>query len=47
MRGIRTAGIIEELVELFDQHLFSQGYEAHGGHIIDATLVPVAKQRYT
>jgi hypothetical protein len=32
---------IEELFELFDQHLRAQGYEARGGRIIDATLVPV------
>jgi len=32
---------IEELFELFDQHLRAQGCEARGGQIIDATLVPV------
>jgi IS5 family transposase len=44
---LRHAGVIEELFELFDQHLRAQGYEARGGQIIDATLVPVPKQRNT
>ena len=34
----RNAGVIEELFELFDQHLRAKGYEACGGQIIDATL---------
>jgi hypothetical protein len=35
--------VIEELVELFDNHLFAQGFEAKADHI-DATLVPFPKQ---
>jgi len=41
------AGVIEESFELFDNHLRAQAYEARGGQIIDATLVPVPKQRNT
>jgi IS5 family transposase len=42
---IRKAGVIDELFERFEEHLRSQGLEARGGQIIDATLVPVPKQR--
>ncbi|WP_341885289.1 transposase [Synechococcus sp. UW140] len=28
---LRHAGVIEELFELFDEHLRAQGYEARGG----------------
>lgn len=37
--------MIEELFELFDNHLRAQGYEAKGGQIINKTPVPVPKQR--
>lgn len=30
---------------MFETYLRSQGLQARGGHIIDATLVPVPKQR--
>ena len=42
---LRKAGVIEELFELFETYLRSQGLQARGGQIIDATLVPVPKQR--
>ncbi|WP_255102034.1 MULTISPECIES: IS5 family transposase [unclassified Synechococcus] len=42
---LRKAGVIDELFERFEEHLRSQGLEAGGGQIIDATLVPVPKQR--
>jgi IS5 family transposase len=42
---LAKAGLIEELFERFDQHLAAQGYIARGGQIIDATIVPVPKQR--
>ncbi len=42
---LRKAGVILELFERFEEHLRSQGLEARGGQIIDATLVPVPKQR--
>ena len=44
---LRQAGIIEELFETFEQHLKSQDLEAKGGQIIDATIVPIRKQRNT
>jgi IS5 family transposase len=44
---LRQAGVIEELFERFEEHLRAQGLEARGGQIIDATLVPVPKQRNT
>jgi len=44
---LRKAGLIEEIFELFEQYLRSQGLQARGGQIIDATLVPVPKQRNT
>ena len=42
---LAKAGLIEKLFERFDQHLAAQGYLAHGGQMIDATIVPVPKQR--
>ncbi|WP_255087776.1 MULTISPECIES: IS5 family transposase [unclassified Synechococcus] len=39
------AGVILELFERFEEHLSSKGLEARGGQIIDATLVPVPRQR--
>ena len=39
--------MIEELFEMFEAYLRSQGLQARGGQIIDATLVPVPKQRNT
>lgn len=36
--------LIEPLFEQFDAYLIEQGYEASGGQIIDATLIPVPKQ---
>ena len=44
---LRKAGVIEELFEMFEEYLRDQGLEARGGQIIDATLVPVPKQRNT
>jgi transposase, IS5 family len=38
---IRKAGAIEELFEKFEDYLRSQGLQARGGQIIDATLVQV------
>jgi len=42
---LRKAGLIEKLFEKFEGYLRDQGLEARGGQIIDATLVPVPKQR--
>jgi IS5 family transposase len=44
---LRKAGVIEDLFEMFESYLRSQGLQARGGQIIDATLVPVPKQRNT
>jgi IS5 family transposase len=42
---LRKAGVIGELFDRFEDHLRAKGLEARGGQIIDATLVPVPKQR--
>ena len=42
---LAQAGVIESLFGDFDGHLRSQGYLAMGGQIIDASIVPVPKQR--
>ena len=42
---LRKANVIDELFEMFENYLRDQGLEARGGQIIDATLVPVPKQR--
>ncbi len=44
---LREAGVIEELFEMFETYLRSQGLQARCGQIIDATLVPVPRQRNT
>jgi IS5 family transposase len=42
---LAQAGAIESLFDDFDRHLKRQGYLAMGGQIIDASIVPVPKQR--
>jgi len=42
---LRKANVIDELFEMFEGYLRDQGLEARGGEIIDATLVPIPKQR--
>jgi hypothetical protein len=42
---LRKAGLIEAIFELYGQYLRSRGLQALVGQIIDATLVPVPKQR--
>jgi IS5 family transposase len=44
---LAKAGLIEKLFGRFDQHLEAKGYVARGGQMIDATIVPVPKQRNT
>jgi IS5 family transposase len=44
---LRMAGVIEDPFERFEAYLRSQGLQARGRQIIDATLVPVPKQRNT
>ena len=42
---LAKAGLIEKLFDRFDQHLAAEGYIARGGQMVDATIVPVPKQR--
>ena len=42
---LRQAGVHEESFQMFDRYLNEQGLKARGGKIIDATLMPVPKQR--
>jgi len=42
---LRKANVIDELFEMFESYLRDHGLEARGAQIIDATLVPVPKQR--
>jgi IS5 family transposase len=42
---LAKAGLIETLFERFGQHLEANGYIARGGQMVDATIVPVPKQR--
>jgi IS5 family transposase len=42
---LAKAGLIEKLFEQFDRHLEAKGYIARGGQMVDATIVPVPKQR--
>jgi IS5 family transposase len=42
---LAQAGVIERLFDDFDGHLRRRGYLAMGGQIIDASIVPVPKQR--
>ncbi len=44
---LSKAGLIETLFERFGRHLEAQGYIARGGQMVDATIVPVPKQRNT
>jgi hypothetical protein len=39
------AGLIERLFKRFSRHLEAKGYIARGGQMVDATIVPVLKQR--
>src|SRR3954470_14100910 len=43
--ALAKAGLVEKLFERFGQHLVAKGYVARGGQMIDATIVPVPKQR--
>jgi IS5 family transposase len=45
--ALAQAGKVEELFGLFDGHLNRQGYIALGGQILDASIVPVPKNRNT
>jgi transposase, IS5 family len=42
---LAEAGLVETLFDDFDRHLRDRGWRARGGQIVDATIVPVPKQR--
>ena len=42
---LQQQGLVEELFEQFEGYLQQAGYQAKDGQILDATLVPVPKQR--
>jgi IS5 family transposase len=42
---LAKVGLIEKLFERFGRHLETKGYIARGGQMVDATIVPVPKQR--
>lgn len=42
---LAQAGLVEKLFERFNQYLNAKGYIARGGQTVDATIVPVPKQR--
>ena len=42
---LAEAGLIDKLFERFGQHLEAKGYIARGGQMVDATIVPVPRQR--
>lgn len=44
---LAQAGIVETLFAQFETYLAEQGFQPRGGQIIDATLIPVPKQRNT
>jgi IS5 family transposase len=44
---LAKAGLIDKLFERFGQHLETKGYIARGGQMVDATIVPVPRQRNT
>ncbi len=43
--ALGKSGLIEKLFKRFSRHLEAKGYVARGGQIVDATIVPVPKQR--
>jgi IS5 family transposase len=42
---LARAGLIDKLFERFGRHLEAKGYIARGGQMVDATIVPVPRQR--
>jgi transposase, IS5 family len=42
---LAKAGLIEKLFAQFGRHLEAKGYIARGGQMVDATIVPVPRQR--
>jgi IS5 family transposase len=44
---LAQAGVVDTLFTQFDAYLAGQGLQARGGQLIDASLIPVPKQRNT
>ena len=44
---LAKAGVIERLFDRFDHHLEAKRYIARGGQMVDASIVPVPRQRNT
>ena len=44
---LAKTGLVEKLFQRFDQYLEAKGYIARGGQMVDASIVPVPKQRNT
>ena len=44
---LAKGGVVERLFEMFDRYLSDRGYKAMGGQIVDASIVPVPRQRNT
>ncbi|MEM9807482.1 MAG: hypothetical protein AAF959_19635, partial [Cyanobacteria bacterium P01_D01_bin.56] len=42
---LQRQGLVEALFEEFEDYLQQSGYPAKDGQIVDATLIPVPKQR--
>ncbi len=42
---LAQAGVVEKLFKQFDTYLADHGLQAHGGQLLDASLVPVPTQR--
>ena len=42
---LAKAGLIDKLFERFGRHVEAKGYIARGGQMVDATIVPVPRQR--
>jgi IS5 family transposase len=42
---LARAGLLKKLFDRFGQHLEANGYIARGGQMVDATIVPVPRQR--
>jgi transposase, IS5 family len=40
-------GLVEELFDQFEKQLAAYGYQAQGGQIVDASIIPVPRQRNT
>jgi IS5 family transposase len=44
---LTNAGLVTKLFDQFESYLQGHGYQAQGGQILDATIVPVPKQHFS